>query len=197
MDLSDLKEISDFEKYRSFIKDFIVNCEPLFRLIWFSNSNPLDELNCPLPDDPYRIFPEDYPNIDEELTREHGVVLFRRKDDKVQSREGITILVDCYSAKLGNSYFLDDLFILFRIILKGTNVQTLSNGMSRHRVLAKLVDDNFNKAMINKIDTIDRLSYKDISLNEENSGYLLTYSCRNWSTHLTDNKNYMKRMYGK
>jgi hypothetical protein len=25
----------------------------------------------------------------------------------------------------------------------------------------------------------------------------LTYNCRNWKTHLTDNKNYMKRMYGK
>lgn len=184
-------ELNDFQKFREFIKDFIINDEDLFKTIFYSYSSPTD---LDLPDDPYSIFPEDNPNLTDELTNEHGVVLFRRKYDQVQSREGITILINYYTAPLGNDPFLDSLFITFRLILKGTNVQTLSDGSSRHGVIARGIINNFHMAKVNNLDYVQKISYKDLSLNEENSGSLLTFSCASFSHKQNENKNYVNGM---
>ena len=183
--IDNLRELDDFNIFKSFIKNFIIEDSTLWKLIYYSSKNPLLE---DYSDNPYEIF---------EPSNEHGCVLFRRKNDVVLSDETTNILIDFYDTKVSDSYFLSDLYICFRILCKGTNVQELENGVSRTSAIAKLIDNQFNLANINKIGEIKRLSYKDISLNEENTGYLLTYNCRNWTTHLTDNKNYMKRMYGK
>ena len=185
MNLDSLVELDDFGKFKSFIRNFIIEDSTLWKLIFYSCKNPLLE---DYSDNPYDIFEE---------SNEHGCVLFKRKNNTVLSEEAVNILVDFYDTKISDSYFLNDLYICFRILCKGTNVQELENNINRISAIAKRIDDQFNLANINKIGEIKRLSYKEIPINEQNDGVLLTYNCRNWSTHLTDNKNYMKRTYGK
>lgn len=185
MNLDSLVELDDFGKFKSFIRNFIIEDSTLWKLIFHSCKNPLLEEDSLAP---YEIFNE---------SSEHGCVLFKRKNNTVLSDEVVNVLVDFYDAKLGDSYFLNDLFICFSIIMKGTNIQELENGISRTSAIAKLIDDQFNLANVNKIGEIKRLSYKEIPINEQNAGMLITYCVKNWKTHLTDNKNYMKRMYGK
>ena len=182
MGLSDLKEIDDFQLFKKYIKNFIIQNEDLYRLIYFSNSNPYDEDSCPYPEEPRDIFVAE---------KEHGCVLFRRKNDIVQNEETTNILIDFTSAKLGNSKFIDSVFITIRIITKGVNIQELANGLARHSTIAKLIDSYLSHAKINNVDEVQRQSYNDISLNEENAGYLLIYSCANFGNKLDENKNYI------
>ena len=185
MGLEDLKELDDFQEFKKFIRNFIIEDTVLWKLIFHSCKNPLLEEDSLAP---YEIFEE---------SSEHGCVLFKRKNNTVLSDETVNILVNFYDAKLGDSYFLNDLFICFSIIMKGTNIQELENNVNRASAIAKRIDDQFNLARINNVGEIKRLSYKEVPINEQNDGILITYCVRNWSTHLTDNKNYMKRMYGK
>jgi hypothetical protein len=197
--LDDLKELNDFSEFREFIKNFIMEDRNLFRVVYFPYSDPFDEDKCPMPDrrlsifDGSKIQQRDGNNAVDNI---HGVVLFRRRYDDVINSEIPVVLVDFHSAKVGNSKFIDDVFITFRIICKGVNIQELANGLNRSAVIADLIDNQFNFAMFSKISEVTNETYKEISINEENSGYLLTYRCRNLAHHLTKNVNYLERNYG-
>jgi hypothetical protein len=179
--IDSLIELNDFGKFKSFIRNFIIEDSVLWKLIYYSSKNPLLE---DYSDNPYEIFEE---------SSEHGCVLFKRKNNTVLSEETVNILVDFYDTKLGDSYFLNDLYICFRILCKGTNIQELENGVNRTSAIAKRIDDQFNLARVNNIGEIKRLSYKEIPINEQNDGVLLTYNCRNWGTKAGSNVNYKKR----
>lgn len=49
MGLDNLKELDNFGLFKKYIKNFVIDDDDLFRLIWFSNSNPFDEILCPYP----------------------------------------------------------------------------------------------------------------------------------------------------
>ena len=189
-----MKELNDIQDIRDFIKDFIINDEKLFKLIYNSISSPL---NSDLPDSPYDIFPEDNPDYNNELSDEHGVVLFRRKYDQVQSHEGVTILVETISSRHGNSYFFNSTFVIFNIILKGTNVQTLSDGSSRLGVISRKIINNFDRAIVNNIGEVRFASEKLLSLNEENSGKSIFFELKTCATNINENVNYQLRKYGR
>lgn len=182
--IENLRELDDFNIFKKFIRNFIIEDPVLWKLVFHSCKNPLLE---DYSDNPYEIFEE---------SSEHGCVLFKRKNNTVLSDETVNILVDFYDAKLGDSYFLNDLFICFSIIMKGSNIQELENGVNRANAIAKRIDDQFNLARVNNVGEIKRLSYKEIPINEQNDGVLLTYNCRNWGTKIGSNVNYKKRKSG-
>ena len=122
--LDSLVELDDFGKFKSFIRNFIIEDSTLWKLIFHSCKNPLLEEDSLAP---YEIFNE---------SNEHGCVLFKRKNNTVLSDEVVNVLVDFYDAKLGDSYFLNDLFICFSIIMKGTNIQELENNVNRASAIA-------------------------------------------------------------
>ena len=189
-----MKELNDIQDIRDFIKDFIISDEELFKILYYPVSSPLDS---ELPDSPYSIFPEDNPDVGDELSNEHGVVLFRRKFDQVQSHEGVTLLIETISSRYGNSYYFNSTFVIFNIILKGTNVQTLSDGSSRLGVISRKIINNFDRAIVNNIGEVRFASEKLLSLNEENSGKAIFFELKTCATNLNENVNYQIRKYGR
>ena len=187
--IDNLKELDNFQDFKTFIKNFIIDNDDLFRLIWFSNSNPLDEDVCQYPDNPWEIF-KPSPNS------EHGCVLFRRKNDIVQSGEQICTLITFHSAPKGNSLTFRDIFIIIRIIAKGTNIQELENGYNRINCIAELLDNEFNQANITGLGKVNKEKYRDLSLNEENDGMLLMFTASDFSYDYLNNKNIQKQIRG-
>ena len=184
MGLSELKEIDDFLLFKKYIKSFILENESLYRLIWFSNSNPFDEDSCPYPEEPRDIFT---------ASDEHGCVLFKRKNNIVLNKETVNILIDFESAN--QSYSYDMIYIIFRIVVKGENIQELSNGVNRSSAIAKFIDDEFNLAKINGLGEVKKQSFKELSLNEENVGYTIIFSAHSFSSDISSNKNFQKSIH--
>lgn len=189
MNIDDLKELDDFDLFKKYIKNFIIDNDDLFRLIWFSNSNPLDEDICQYPDNPWDIFKPS-------SNSEHGCLLFRRKNDIVQSGEQVCILITFHSAPKGNSLTFRDIFVIVRIITKGTNIQELENGLNRINCIAKIFDDEFNQANITGLGKTNKEKYRDLSLNEENDGMMLMYTANDFSYDYLNNKNIQKQIRG-
>jgi len=189
-----MKELNDSQDIRNFIKDFIISDSELFKIIYYPVSSPLD---LDYPDSPYSIFPEDNPDVGEELSNEHGVVLFRRKYDQVQSHEGVSLLIETISSRYGNSYFFNSTFVIFNIILKGTNVQTLNDDSSRLGVISRKIINNFDRAIVNNIGEVRFASEKLLELNEENSGKAIFFELKTCATNINENVNYQIRKYGR
>lgn len=166
MDLSDLKELDKYNIYRSFIKDFFINCEELFKLVYFPYSSPLDS---EMPDNPYALF------IEEQNNNVHGVVLFKQKNDDVLSYETPVILVNFTSETSQGNDYINIVKVEYKIILKGTNIQELADESNRAYKIAELIDEQFNHKIIENIGKIKRISFEKLSINEQNCGYTLTY----------------------
>jgi len=177
------KELNDFQDIKSFIRNFIIEDENLFKTVYFSDSLPNDN---DLPDSPYEIF---------KASNSHGCILFRRKNDVVLSEEGTNVLVTLYDVPHGSFKEYSSTLIDISIICKGVNVQELDDGTDRSAYIAYLIDTNFNQARING-SLIERESYKPISLNEENSGFRAIYSTINFSYDYLANKNIQKQLRG-
>lgn len=177
-----MKELNNFQDIKDFIKNFIIEDSELFKLIYFPNSFPNDN---DFPDTPYEIF---------EPSEAHGCVLFRPKNDIVQSKEGTNVLI--FFNSVNYNTILDDLYITFSVICKGVNVQELADSTNRISTIANHIDNRFNMAVINDISKIKRMSFKPLSLNEENSGMLITYHCRTLAYNPLDNVNYLQKHYG-
>jgi hypothetical protein len=197
--LQSLKEFDDFQKYKEFIKTFILTNQDLYRLIYFPIKNPLDE-KFEIPENPYQIFDPDSAVEEDGKTGVHGVVLFKEKNDTILNASIPVILVNFETARLGNSYFCDSVYTIFRIITKGTYIQELEddegNTVDRSYAIAKLISDEYGLANISKIGEIHRKSLTKIPINEENGGYTIIFEGKGWSNHLSENKNYLKRKYG-
>jgi hypothetical protein len=148
------------------------------------------------PENPYQIFSRETDN-DGKIIDTHGVVLFQDKDDTIQNSENVTVLIYYESARLGNSYFLDENYIIIQIICKGSSIRKLANGKDRAEAIGKLFDDEFNKAKVNNIGEVTRISFEKLkNINDENIGRVAMYKSVGWSNNLSENKNYLKRKYG-
>jgi hypothetical protein len=185
MKVDDLLEIDDIGLFKNFIKQFFIDNEQLFRLVWFADSNALDESICSYPDDPYQLFIP---------SKEHGCVLFRRKNNEILSEECVNILIDFHTASLSREY--DMVYIIFRIIIKGDNIQELSNGINRSFAIMKLMDNEFNRATINGLGEVKKEKIRDLNINEQNVGYTCIYSGHSFSSDYLNNKNIQKQLRG-
>jgi len=188
MTLDDLTStIDDFNMFEDFIKEFILSDNALFRMIYFPQKNPL------LPEDeenPYKIFE------DIEGDNTHGAVLFGRKFNTILNTATIVVLVDFECYQKANSQEFDKITIIFRIILKGVDVQKLENGVDRAFIIGKLISDNFDLANVNGLGQVKKKSMGYSAINEENSSYLLTFSANSFSSDIGNNKNFKKRIFG-
>lgn len=197
MNLDDLKSISDFDKYEQFIRQFIVTNSNLWKLIFYPYSDPFNDERSIDPEDPYRIFTRDTTNSKNgTILDSHGVVLFQDKDDTIQNSTNTIILISFESTRLGNSQLMDNNYIIFQVICKGNDIRKLANDKDRTEAIVEFIDSEFNLARIHDFGEIKRMSYKKLSLNEQNIGHVVVYKCRNLSNHILDNKNYLKRTYG-
>lgn len=183
--LDDLQELDDTQIFKRYIKNFILQNSDLQKIIYYPVKNPLlkDDL-----ENPYDLF-DSTTAMSADGTGIHGVVLFRRKCDEIINAEVPIILIDFQSAKAGNSEILGDLYIIIRVIMKGTNIQELENGLSRSSVIAELFDKNINSEKVNSIGKVIRESYNPLPINEENSGYMGIYKARVISNRLLEEAN--------
>lgn len=178
-----MKELNNYQDIKSFIRNFIIEDENLFKVIYYSDTSALQK---DLPDNPYEIFTP---------SSSHGCVLFRRKNDVVLSEEGTNVLITMYNVPYGNFRNYSSTLIDISIICKGVNVQELDDSTDRSAYISYLIDINFNQAMING-SLIKRESYKPIPLNEENSGFKAIYSTVDFSYDYLNNKNIQKQIRG-
>jgi hypothetical protein len=188
--LSSLKEIDDFQKYKQFIKTFILENESLFRVIYFLVRNPMDELNYPYPENPYKIFTTEK----ESDTDNHGVVLFSQKNVEILNYGTVIILINFDTTKYGNSGLLDNLYITIRIICKSDAVEDIEdsegNIYNRASVIAEFINNEMDDKRVGNIGKVKKIAFKPLDgLNEGNFGYVLTYKARNLSNRMLDETN--------
>lgn len=191
MNLDDLKEINDYDKVKQFIKIALLTNEQLFRLIFFANKNPFDEINYPMPENPYAIFEEN-----DSSDNPHGVVLFDRKNDSILNSEIVNLLIDMESLPMGSYREYSSNRIIIRVIEKGSSIRTLENGVERFYAIFKLLDDELNKANINGLGLLERTHISEMSLNNENSGLMCIYKYSSFSYDFSSNKNIQNRIFG-
>lgn len=194
--LDSLKELDNFQDFKNFIMSFVLESNTLQKLIYYPLSNPLDDERAIDLENPYLVFDEDSAISEDGKTGIHGVLLFKSKNNTILNASIPVVLVYFNTAKLGNSNIYDNVYITFKIIMKGEAVQTLANGLDRAYVIAKLIDDNFDKANVNDYGKVHLQSFDPLPLNEENSGYVSVYRARTLRGVLLDNKNYLQRTYG-
>lgn len=172
MNLENLKELDRFNVYREYIKNFFIENENLFKLVYYPLSSPLDT---DLPDNPYSLF------LEEQNDNVHGVVLFKQKNDDVLSYETPVILVNFTSETSKDNDYINIVSIEYKIILKGVNIQELVDESNRAYKIAELIDEQFNHKIIENTGKIKRLSFDNLSINEENCGYKLEYQIQSTS----------------
>lgn len=190
--LDDLQELDNTQIFKRYIKNFILQNSDLQKLIYYPVKNPLlkDDL-----ENPYDLF-ESTTAISSEGSGVHGVVLFRRKCDEIINTEIPIILITFESAPKGNSLTYRDIFIIVRIIAKGSNIQELENGLNRIDCIAKLFDDEFNQANITGLGKTKKEKYADLSINEQNDGKMLIYCASDFSYDYINNKNIQRQIRG-
>lgn len=192
----DLKSINDFDKYTKFIQKFILQNTTLWKLIFYPYSSPLSDPRAIDSENPYEIFSREV-GSDGKILDSHGVILFDDKDDSIQNSSNVTVLVSYESTRFGNSYFLDNNYIIFQIICKGSGVRKLANGKDRAEIIGNMIDDEFNLARINDIGEVHKISFEKLkNINEENIGRVLTYKCKGIGSKVLTNVNYNRRKYG-
>ena len=184
MNLDDYKKMNSFQVYEDFIRNFFLADVDLFKFVFYPSSNPLNELD---EENPYKIF--------EETDNGHGTVLFGRKNNTILNTCTIVVLIDFEQTSKTNYQDYRTDCIIIRTIIKG-DVQKLANGLDRAFIIDKLIENNLNKANITGLGTVKKLSFGEMPLNEENSGYISLYSATNFSYDVINNKNIQSRIRG-
>jgi hypothetical protein len=188
VNLDDLKKMNTFQPFEDFIRQFILEDDPLFRMIYFPTSNPLDENQYPNEENPYRIFEASESN-------EHGVILFGRKNDEILNTSSICVMIDFEQMQKGSLQEYNTVYILIRTILKG-DVQKLENDLDRAFIIDKFIENNLDRSNLTGLGEIKKTSFKALPLNEQNSGYLSMYKGTVFSSDFINNKNIQKRIFG-
>jgi hypothetical protein len=170
-ELDNIKELDNFYEFKQYIKKSILESEDLFRLIYFCFKNPFDETTCEYPENPFDLFQEVY----DSSNKSHGVVLFSQKNNAILNYETPVLLISFTTESSQDNKSINYTKIEFSIICKGTNIQELSNGVSRSYAIAKLIDNFMNHSSIAGSDKVKRLYFDNNILNEENCGYKITY----------------------
>jgi hypothetical protein len=168
-DLKALQEIDNIDLIKSKIKEIILSDQNLFKMIYYSDSNPLDK---EYPENPFEIFEE------QTQDNQHGVILFKEKDYTILNTECVNILVYFSSETFDNTKSISTIYVNFNIVLKGENIQTLSDDSSRTYKISKLIDNQFNHAEIPGVGEINKEFLKKETISDENSFYHLSYKCK-------------------
>lgn len=166
-ELDNIQELDNFYEFKQYIKQFILESDELFRLIYFCYKNPFDENTCSYPENPFELFDSNDNN--------HGTVLFKQKNDMILNYEMPTILINFSTESSQSNKSISYTKIEFSIICKGVNIQDLENGKSRSYSIAKLIDKFMNHSDVVGTDKIKRLYFNNNLLNEENCGYEICY----------------------
>jgi hypothetical protein len=198
MVLDDLKELDNFKEIKNFIMARVVQNQVLIKLIYYPFSNPIEDEKAVDLENPYLLFDEDsaWTSTDGEISGIHGVLLFKQKSNKILNASIPIVLVDFNTTKVGTSNILQNVYIVFRIIMKGEAIQELANGLNRSFTIAKLIDDCFNEAKIDGYGKVHLQSFQPLSINEQNCGYALIFKLRTKRGEPLDNVNYLQEKYG-
>jgi len=189
------KELDGFDDYRNFIKSFIIQNSNLWKIIYYPVFSPLKEEDL---ENPYEIF-EDSSAITEKGNEVHGVVLFKQKNNTILNSSLPVILINFRSSTKGSLKEYNNIYIVIKIICKGEYIQDIEyedDVCSRSNVIAKLFDNNLNKANINGLGEVKRISFDNLSINEENTCLLLTYRLTSFSCDLSSNINFQENVFG-
>lgn len=188
-------ELHDFDEFKKFIKTFFITDEELWKILYYPLYSPLDEEYA---ENPYDIFSTETITSDKGNDI-HGVAVFGQKNDEILNASVPIVLIDFKSTPTGRCGEYSRIYINFRILLKGTYIQNINykdEECSRINVIAKLIDDNFNKASVNNLGLIKNIGFEPISINEENSAFSLTYRGNSFDYDFSNNKNVQNRIFG-
>jgi len=188
-------ELHDFDEFKKFIKTFFITDEDLWKILYYPIYSPLAE---EYKENPYDIFSTDT-MISNEGNDIHGVVIFGQKNDEILNASVPIVLIDFKSTPTGRCGEYTRVYINFKILLKGTYIQNINykdEECSRINIIAKLIDDNFNKASVNDLGLIKNIGFEPISINEENSAFSATYRGNTFAYDYINNKNVQNRIFG-
>lgn len=179
--------LDSFKVFKDYIKKCVLEDSEFQKLIYYPYSNCLDMDDL---ENPYDLFSED--TAVNNGNGVHGVLLFKRRADIIMNAEMPVVLVTFEATK--KSKDLLNVYIVFRIICKGNNVQYLNDGSSRIYSIKSLINDNLEGADINGLGKIEESSFQELSINEENDGMLLIMKGFAFNSDWSTNKNFKKRI---
>jgi len=184
-----MSSLDSFKVFKDYIKRFVLEDQELQKLIYYPYSTCLDENNLA---NPFDIFSEETATDNENGV--HGVLLFKRQSDIVMNAEMPLVLVSFENAKKSKEF--SNIYIIFKIICKGNNIQELENGDSRIYSIQRKINDNFAMANVNGLGQVEENSFKELSINSNNDAMLLMYKAYSFNSNISTNKNFKKRMFG-
>jgi hypothetical protein len=173
-DLKSIQELDRFGELKKYIKNIILSSENLWKIIYYPLSNPLDSS---YGENPFDIFDEATSINNNGIIGTHGVVLFKQKNDNILNAEAEVVIIGFESNAINESDCINTTKIEIKILSKGTNIQTLIDKSNRAYKIAELIDNQFNHANITDVGKIKRQAFNDLLINEENCGYILSYTC--------------------
>jgi hypothetical protein len=181
--------LDGFKIFKDYIKTSILQDSEFQKLVYYPFSDCLNRRDI---DNPFELFDED--SAMNNGNGVHGVVLFKRQADIIMNAEMPVILISFETTK--RSKWISNVYIMIRIICKGTNIQELNNGDSRIYSIKEKFNSYIEMANVNGIGEIKELSFKELSINNENDAVLLMYKGFMPSTNLKENVSYNQRKYG-
>jgi len=182
--------LDSFKVFKDYIRKMVLEDSELQKLIYYPYSDALDRADL---ENPYDIFSED--TATNSSNGVHGVLLFKRQADIIMNAEMPLVLISFETTK--RSKYISNVYIICKIICKGTNIQELNDGSSRIYSIKRKINDNLETANINNIGEFTENSFQELSINSENDAMLLMYKGFGTNAEISSNKNYQLRKYGK
>lgn len=162
-------ELDNFDDYRNFIREKILLCPDLWKLIFYPTSSPLDDEYL---ENPYKIFEEE--NC---IPATHGFVLFKEKESTILNATTPVILISCSSQRNQNYDSIQDIKIEIKIIFKGEIIELADESNRAYRI-SKLFDTLLDGVKLGNNSKLRRESFGLLALNEENYGFKLIFTAR-------------------
>jgi len=178
-----------FKVFKDYIKKCVLEDNSLQKLIYYPYTNCLSMNNI---ENPYDLFNENTA-VDGD-SGVHGVILFKRQANIIINAEMPLILITFETTRKRKTY--SNIYIVFRIICKGTNIQELDDGSSRIYSIKQKISDNLEMANITGLGEVTENSFNELSINDENDAVSLIYKCVDFSSDLLNNKNFQNREFG-
>lgn len=182
--------LDSFKIFKDYIKKCVLEDQDLQKLIYYPYSNCLERDDL---ENPFDLFTED--TVFKDGKGVHGVLLFKRQCDVIMNAEMPLLLISFETSTQSNSKEFQTVYILCKIICKGTNIQELNDLSSRIYSIAQELDNNLIDARINGLGTLKKSSMNELSINSENDAMLCIYQCSSFLKSTTNTKNYKKHLH--
>lgn len=182
--------LDNFKVFKDYIKKMVLEDQELQKLVYYPYSDCLDKEDL---ENPFDVFSEDTAINSENGV--HGIILFKRQSDVIMNSEMPSVLISFETTKKGK--YISNVYIIIKIICKGTNIQELNDGSSRIYSIKRKFNDFLETANINDIGEFTENSFKELSINSENDAMLLIYKGFGTNAEMHTNKNYQLRKYGR